>query len=53
MTVTIEYCLFDPPAVFTGVTFFEYDPETGQVKIIFDKGTFENILDNVFKITIK
>jgi len=52
-TVIISYCLFDPESTFTGVTSFQYDPETGEVEIIYDKGTFKGILSNVFKIIIK
>lgn len=52
-TVIISYILFEPEKTFEDVTYFDFDPETGHIKIIHKEGTFDDILTNVFKITIK
>lgn len=52
-TVIVNFCLFDPPLIFENVTYFDFDPETGHIKIVHKEGTYENILTNIFKITIK
>lgn len=51
-TVTISFYIIDPPLVFTGVTSFKYDPNTGTFSITHDGGEYNDTPENVNSIDI-